>query len=239
MFFEKNLGLAPIEPKKALEFCKRHHPDRYETFAKEIENDPTTLILDFENIISGLEKLPIYGSMMKLARTGKIEDDMEKSWLSFFSTHHQLRSHQYLNNLTELYEKQGRAKFEAYIELKWQLSGTEFMTEETITAFKRKWTVYRTPKKIIPLSDAPIVGTPHLQFVTIAPDTLITIEYHDASTGMGIEYRERIPPNIYNLFIRSIIQYATKGLAFYNQKDAQKCQELSAWRGRRRALRVN
>lgn len=233
VFFEKDLGLAPITPEKALEFCKRHYADKYEELSKEIESRPETLILDFENIISGLENLPIYGALINLARTGRITTEIDKSWIALFTTHHQLRSHEYLQKLIKSYEAKGRAKFEALIELKWALSSLKFMAEESLIAFKRKWTLYRTPKKIIPLSDAPIVGTPHMQFVTVAPDTLITIEYY-LSDGLGIEYKQRIPNNIYNLFVRSVIQYATKGLVFFTEKDAEKCKERPAWNARRR-----
>ena len=233
VFFEKGLGLAEITQEKALEFCRRHHADRYEEFSKDVESNPETLILDFENIFSGLEQMPIYTTMINSARTGKIETDMDKSWIAFFTTHHQLRSHAYLQNLFEAYEAKGRAKFEALIELKWALSRKDFMTEETVSAFRRKWTLYRTPRKIIPLSDAPIVGTPKMQFVTIAPDTLITIEYYNAD-GLGVEYGSRIPTHVYNLFLRTISKYATKGLVFSTEKAAEKWRESAAWKARRK-----
>jgi hypothetical protein len=228
--YEKHLGIAEMSPGAMLDFCKRNYPDKYETFAKKMEDHPETLYLDFENVFTKLEQLPIYTTLLNCIRKRGIETMEEKSWIAMFLTHHVLRSHIYLN-------KEGMEKFEALVKLKWSLEDNTFMAWEMVQLVDRVWIVYKLEKPILPLSDGPIIGSPSgTLFAPLAPNTLLTVLPQKNIAGLGIKYLNRIPPSIYKHYMRLTADNTHKGLVFTEQKDAVKCQESVWWKKRRHAF---
>lgn len=233
--YEKHLGIAKLEKDKVLDFCKRHHPDKLDEITKELENDEGKYIIDFENIFSGLEKIPLYSSVLDVVKSGRVEDDQQKAWLSTFLTHHVLRTPQYLNTLIEHNKKNGVEKFETLITLKWSLGGTLFLTPEIIAVYQKQWTIYKLDKMSLPLSDFPIVATPSHIFSPLGPDLLLAVSTKSAR-GLGINYESRIPPDLYKLYMRTTINKANKGLVFSDEEYLRKCQETVWWYKRRKYL---
>src|SRR5262245_40302338 len=59
--YDKNFGLAEISPEDAKDFCKRHFPEEYDQFCKDMDaQGEGHYILDFENILTTLEQTPAY-----------------------------------------------------------------------------------------------------------------------------------------------------------------------------------
>ncbi len=54
--FDKNLGMAEITRESAEDFVKRHHPGKFEEFARTNATAEYPVFLDFEDILSGLER---------------------------------------------------------------------------------------------------------------------------------------------------------------------------------------
>jgi hypothetical protein len=64
LHFDKNLGEAEMTPDDLRDFCKRHHPDQYDEFCRDMENRPETLYLNFEDILTGIENGPAYKALL-------------------------------------------------------------------------------------------------------------------------------------------------------------------------------
>lgn len=234
--FEKYLGVAEMTPEALLDFCKRHYPDKYDSFAQEMKDHPETVYLDIENLFSKLEELPIYQSLLDVVRRGTVLTIVEKSWLALFLTHHVLRSHVYLNSLVEAYKEEGMQKFEALVKLKWSLEDPMFMAPEGAHLVESYWTIYKINRSILPLSDAPIVGAPSgTLYATLAPNMLLVVEQRRIR-GLGIGYANRIPTNLYRECLRTTIDHTHKGLIFSDKKSLMKCQNTTWWQKRRKAF---
>lgn len=233
--FRKNLGIAELQKDKVLEFCKRHYPDQLEEFKKDLEKDDGEYIIDFENLFTGLEKVPIYTSVLDCIKTGIIIDDQQKAWMSTFLTHHVLRSPRYLEALIEHNRKEGIEKFETLITLKWSLSGKVFLTPEIMSVYSKQWTLYKLDNMLLPLSDFPIIGTPSCLFAPLSPNFLLMVTPKPAQ-GLGINYESRIPSNLYNQFLRATIQKTDMGLIFAEEKYLLKCKKTKWWHKRRQSL---
>ena len=54
--FDKNLGMAEITRESAEDFVKRHHPDKFEEFARTNATAKYPVFLDIVDILSGLER---------------------------------------------------------------------------------------------------------------------------------------------------------------------------------------
>ena len=236
LHYEKYLGVAEMTPQAMLDFCRRVHPDKYDTFAKEMEDHPETLYLDFENVFSKLEELPVYQELLQLIKTGVIKTLEQKSWIAMFLTHHVLRSHVYVNKLTDAYKNEGMDKFEALVKLKWSLEDPNFMAWESFQLVDRHWIVYNLDRPILPLSDCPIVGSPSgVLFATLAPHIILAVERKRA-VDLGISYINRIPSAKFKEYMRCTIGNTSKGLIFTDKKDLLKCQDSVWWKKRRRFI---
>ena len=233
--YEKNLGLAELPKDKVLEFCRRHHPDRLDEVTQDFKNYEGDYIIDFENLFSTFERVPIYDNVLECAKTGIIKDDEHKAWVSMFLTHHVLRSPQYLDALIERNKNRGIEKFETLITLKWSLQEKVFLTKEIISVYKRQWTIYKIDSMPLPLSDFPIIATRGSVFAPLGPDVLLFVTSQDAH-GVGISYERRIPDQIMKEFLRTTIFRINKGLVFSDEQYLLKCKESQWWKKRRKDL---
>ena len=58
--YDKNLGVAEISRNAIEKFVKKYHPDQYEEFIFENNKTDYPVYLDFEEILTALEKMPPY-----------------------------------------------------------------------------------------------------------------------------------------------------------------------------------
>jgi len=99
--FDKGIGIAEITPDAMKRFCKRFFPEKYDTFVKNMEGHPETLLMPFEQVLDSLEKSPAYQTLLAVATKENIENRDEIAYLSAFVTFQHLRSHALLRSTLE------------------------------------------------------------------------------------------------------------------------------------------
>ena len=173
--FDKNLGVAEITSEGAKQFCKRHHPDKYESFCRESNEDEYPVYIDFEEILTHLEKMIPYRVLLDIIRRQDLANGHEKVFLASFVYLQLLRSHAIMNSMLEWNSELGIKKFEYFIMLKWGLSDSDFLYQAVAPLVFSRWTLYRTNVDTFPLCDSPVLVRPQSIMIAISPRLLLEI----------------------------------------------------------------
>lgn len=173
--YDKNLGVAEITLKAAADFTRRYHPDQYDKFVEESKDSHYPILLDFESILTALEGMPPYSTMMKVALTGNIDNAVEKAFLGSFVVLQCLRSHAIMNSMLEWNDDLGYAKFEHFVTLKWMLEDTDTLFNLVSPIVCCRWVLFKAPPHSLPLCDSPVLVKPESIMVAISPSLLLEI----------------------------------------------------------------
>ena len=125
--FDKGIGIAEITPAAAKDFCKRHFPDDYNHFEKYMKNHPETLLLDFENILSSIEKSPAYETLYNTIEKQRIDTHEELAFLSGFIIFQRIRSHAIFRSMLEFADIMEIERFEYFWLLKNLLGNPDYL----------------------------------------------------------------------------------------------------------------
>ena len=174
--YDKNLGVAEISRKTAEEFARRYHPSRYENFALANKNATYPVFIDFEQILTELEKLPPYKVLLQVIQQNRIKSAEEKAYLGCFIVLQNLRSHAIMNAMIQSHEELQEHKFEHFVTLKWMIGDTKFLFSLVYPIVARQWTLFAVGANLFPLCDSPILVKPHSIMVALSPRLLLEID---------------------------------------------------------------
>ena len=116
-----------ISREVAEDFGRRHHSNHYEKFLRDNSKTAYPLFIDFEDLLTAIEKLPPYQLLLKGALTGKVESAMEKANIGTLVILQLLRSHSVMNAMIDRHHEIGYSKFEHFVTLRWLLSDQKFL----------------------------------------------------------------------------------------------------------------
>lgn len=174
--FDKNLGVAEITKVSAESFARRHHPEKYDAFIKKNVEKDYPVFLDFEDILTSLEKMPPYKVLLNVAKKGGISSAEEKAFLGCFIVLQLYRSHAIMNSMLEWHETMELEKFEHFVTLKWFLSDRQLLFNAVNPIVLCKWTFFKLKKDVFPLCDSPILVNPNSIMVAISPRLMLEIK---------------------------------------------------------------
>ena len=100
--FDKNLGMAEITRESAEDFVKRHHPGKFEEFARTNATAEYPVFLDFEDILSGLERTTAYQTLMEVAKLRRIRSAVDRGFLACFLALQHQRCHAIMTSMIQL-----------------------------------------------------------------------------------------------------------------------------------------
>jgi hypothetical protein len=172
--YDKNLGVAEITKTSASEFVRRRHPDQYAEFIKDATSN-YPVFLDFENILTGMEGLDPYRTLMKVALKGSIDNVVQKANLGSFVLLQCIRSHSIMNSMIELYGDLGYEKFEHFVTLKWMLEDTQHLFNLVNPIVCCQWILFKSTSFSFPLCDSPVLVTPESIMIALSPNLLLEI----------------------------------------------------------------
>ncbi|MBI9086697.1 MAG: hypothetical protein JEZ11_24080 [Desulfobacterales bacterium] len=227
--YDKNLGVAEISKEAAEEFAKKYHPDQYETFLLANENAEYPVYIDFEQILSELEKLPPYKVLLQVAQKGRIESAEEKAHLGCFVVIQNIRSHAIMNAMIQLHEKE--YKFEHFVTLKWMLGDTDFLFSLVYPIVTCRWTLFGVNEHLFPLCDSPILIKPKSIMVALSPRLLLEIEREVPAREGEWRLRRTINTSKLNEFRRRTIGNTFREI-IGNEKTLKKWKDTRAFRER-------
>lgn len=185
--FQKSLGLAEISRTEFDSWVKKAHPNEYDNFKIHSKHSDYPLLLDFENIFSGLESTPAYLTMLDVVRNRNISNIQEKTFLSAFIVLQHLRSHSILNSIFEWNQELKITKFEYLINLKWNLSDQYFLFEKIQPFINSTWIFHTANENIFPLCDSPVLINPINTLIALSPRLLLEIQHQNP------EYSDLMP----------------------------------------------
>lgn len=203
--FDKNLGVAEISRNAIEKFVKKYHPDQYEEFIFENNKTDYPVYLDFEEILTALEKMPPYKVLLDVAKKRKIETTEEKAFLGCFLIIQQLRSHAIMNAMIQFYSELQEYKFEHFITLKWMLSDPNFLFSLVAPIVDCQWTLFDVEDNIFPQCDTPILVNAQSIMVAISPQLLLEVERNAPSGDTICDIRNTIDESKYDEFRRRMI----------------------------------
>jgi hypothetical protein len=174
--YDKNLGVAEITREAALEFARRYHPDRYDEFLAQSANSTYPIFLDIEDFLSGIEKMPPYEVLMRVATTNQLSTADDMSNLAAFVVIQCLRSHAIMNSMIEWHAELGRPKFEHFVTLRWMLSDTSSLFALVLPLVCGKWRLYSAEADELPLCDSSVLVSEKGIMVALSPRLLLEIE---------------------------------------------------------------
>ncbi len=173
--YEKYMGVAEITLEALKDFYKRNKPQDYENFAQKAVESNYPLVLDFENILTGIEKTPAYQVLCAVIKRQAIASRDEKAFLAIFIYFQFLRGHAIQNSINEIGKEINIHKFENLIALKESLSTPDFYYPVVSKIALSQWILYRTEKDTFPLTDSPILSKNNSIMIALSPRLLLEI----------------------------------------------------------------
>ena len=203
--FDKNLGVAEITLDNMKKFVNRHRPEEYDDFKKNAKETDYPLYLDFESILTGIEKLPSYSALLNVIRGQNIVSIDEKAFLASFIYYQYLRSHAIMNSSLEWGLKNKIEKFEYFVLLKWHLANTNSLFQQVAPITFSEWTLYKLDKDTFPLTDSPVLIGSNGIMVSLSPRLLLETSRIPALNSDGLTIKNGIDDDKLNEFrIRTI-----------------------------------
>lgn len=230
--YDKHLGVAEITQESAAEFAKRHHPEKYEEFSCQSAYAQYPVYIDFEDILTGIEGLPPYTVLRKVATTGNISTCEDKVFLGCFIVLQFLRSHAIMNSMVQWHETLSRPKFEHFVTLKWLLSDTEALFGAVHPLVDCRWTLYHTSSATFPLCDSPVLVQPESIMVALSPRVIVEIQRTVPADDGELCLVRRIPDSKIDEFRRRTIANTFREVIFGNLQVLQSWKESSEFQRR-------
>lgn len=230
--YDKNLGVAEITRESAEEFARRHHSDSYDDFVRENADAHYPIYMDFEGILTGIEKLPPYTALLDVGTTGEIRTVEQKAFMGCFVVLQFLRSHAIMNAMVQWQDTLQHPKFEHFMTLKWFLSDTEALFRLVHPLVACRWVLYKALVDTFPLCDSPVLIHPSSIMVSLSPRVLLEIERTvPASQGEWCS-EQSVPDTKVDEFRRRTIANTFREVIFSDRQVLQNWQSSSEFRKR-------
>lgn len=175
--YSQGRGTSEITAEGLKAFYRRYWPkENYDDFAREVDADPSSMLLDTENLFTQSEKMDDYKTLVSIIRKQGIEHPIEKGWLAVFLIVHQMRSHAIMESLIEWGIQHGEAEFEFFLTLKHLWGDANFMFDLVRPVAFGCWTFYIVDADTFPLCDNPILHSGNTVMVALSPRMLLEID---------------------------------------------------------------
>ena len=230
--FDKNFGIAEITFESAKIFCKRHHPEKYEEFCLNKNNDPYPIYINFEDILTAFENNIGYQVLLSIIKRRDIASIAEKSFLATFIHFQFLRSHAIINTALEWNANIGIEKFEYFVLLKWALSNPNFYLHAISRLSLSQWILYKTNEDKFPLTDSPILVNTESVMVALSPRLLLEVSLKTPAKKSGWVVRNNIDQNTLNEFQTRTINNTFREIIFSNGNLLEKWKKTSMFQKR-------
>jgi hypothetical protein len=222
--FDKNLGIAEITPESMKDFCLRHYPLQYKEFCKALEKQPESVFLDFEDILTFMEKADGYQSLMEAVTFNGIKNVIHKGFLTCHIVLQAMRSHEMMNSMINTMGLLGLPKWEYFWTLKNAWGNPFVLARATKPLAFSRWILYRTEEHTFPLCDSPVMIRENTLMMVLSPRLLLEIKLNEQSTEDSWTIRKGINSSKYWEFRRRSILNSFKEIIFHDPK------ELENWR---------
>jgi hypothetical protein len=235
VFFEKNLGLAEMTPASMKDFCRRWFPDDYPEVARDIDEHPDTLVLDFENHFGGIEKHG-HPFLLEAARHGRLTSVHHKGFVTCLVITQAMRSHEFMSSMVARTSAAAVEKWEYFWILKQIWSDRVALARAVAPLAGARWTLYRTEQHRFPLCDSPVMINRGNVMMTLTPRLLAEIDLTAQAPEDKWVVQDGISASKFREFRRRSIQNTFKDIIFANREELETWKTLPEFRTRVRNL---
>lgn len=237
--FDKDIGVAELTPETQKDFCKRRYPSEYDSLCRSIENHEETLYMDFEEILTGMERLASYETLMEVVVSGGIRSVVQKGFLTCHLVLQAMRSHEMMNSMIDTLSSIGIPKWEYLWMLKNAWSNKFVLARATTTLAFSQWLLHVTDKHTYPLCDSPVMINENTLMAVLSPRILLEININEPHPEDKWTVRNGISSSKYREFRRRSIQNSFKHIIFHDPEELRIWQKTPEFKTRSSDLRDN
>jgi hypothetical protein len=225
VFFQKKAGLAVITREGALDFCLRMYPSEYKDLKKYYDENKDTVILDFENHFTEIERL-CRNELKSVIHTASIDNINSKTFISFFVYTQIFRNHNTLKNIENIYSNNGMPKFEVFMDFKNIISSPELLMATLSPFVNSEWIIYKSKEHLFPISDSCVLLNNENLLVPLSPDLLLRINYHNliSAEAQSCITKNIISDSLISEFTDRTIQNSNREIVFSDSSLLKKWQ---------------
>jgi len=236
VFYDKKLGLADISTDSTKRFYLRRFPSEYAAFCKYLEEHPEPLVLDFENIFSGLDDPHVRRAFTTAARIGGFESTAHKGFVTALVVMQAMRSHEFMASTIEQAAAQGIDKWEYFWLLKSAWADPSMLSRTGTVLAMARWTLYKTREARFPLCDSPVMINPTNVMLILSPRLLAEIDLTVQAEEHECQVKEGIGASKYREFRRRTIDNTYKDIIFSDSATLEEWRSLPEFKFRMKAL---
>jgi len=236
LHYSKNLGVAEITPESMKRVFRRWAPQDYERLISDVDRNPASLYLDFEDILTGVEKVGGYPWLMRAAQIGGVESAMHKGFLLVALIIHAMRSHELMTSMLHASSRGKFDKWEYFWLLKNAWSNPLVLARALTPLAMGEWTFYLTDDHCFPLCDSPVMIQRDTLMVILSPRLLLEINLNVARPEDHWNMRHGIDSHKYRQFRRRAISNSFKEIIFNDPKLLEVWRQLREYKKRVREL---
>lgn len=234
--YDKGLGIAEISTESMKQFIKRRRPEEYEAYCRFVSENPESLYLDFEDILTAVEGKQGYDALMQAARIGGVASAEHKGFLTSLLVMHAMRSHELMGSMAGEHGAAGTAKWEYFWLLKNAWGNFLTMARAAVPLAHGQWTFYRTPAHRFPLCDSPVMVHQNTVMAVLSPRLLLEVNLNVAVPEDQWKVRDGISLSKYREFRRKSILNSFKEIISHDRATLAEWQSLPEFRMRAAAL---
>jgi hypothetical protein len=222
--YEDGIGTAEMSPESMKEFCRRRFPQEYAKVAEYIDENPDTLIMDFEHILRSLEEMHGIKHLIQAAMLDGFSSTEHKGFIACLLIIHAMRSHEFMTAMLQRTSGGGMPKWEYFWMLKNAWGNRLVLARAVSPLGLGRWTLYRTPSHRFPLCDSPVMINRDNLMMVLSPRLLLEIDLTVQKREDEWFVRDGISSSKYREFRRRSIQNTFKDILFSDEA------ELDVWR---------
>jgi hypothetical protein len=235
--FDKDLGVAEVTPESMKDFYRRRFPSEYENFCQYLEEHPDILYMDFEDILTGIEGLDGYKSLMGAVTDCAIQDVFHKGFLTCHIVLQAMRSHEMMNSMVKTMNSIGMQKWEYFWLLKNALGNKLVLARATTALAFSRWVLYVVEDHSYPLCDSPIMIQEKTLMAVLSPRLLLEINLNEPAQENKWTVRQGINKSKFREFQRRSIQNSFKEIIFHDRTVLERWRNTREFKNRSRDLR--
>lgn len=230
--YDEGIGTAEMSSESMKDFCRRRFPEDYPYVAQYINENPETLIMDFEHILRSMEEMHGVRHLIHAAATGGFSSVEHKGFIACLLIIHAMRSHEFMTGMLDRGKATGMTKWEYFWLLK-NAWGNRLVLARAVTPLGLgRWTLYRTSSHRFPLCDSPVMINRDNVMMLLSPRLLLEIDLTTQKREHEWFVREGISSSKYREFRRRSIQNTFKDILFSDRGELEEWRRLPEFKAR-------
>lgn len=224
VFFEHGMGLSDITYNSIIDFANRNNESCFNDIINLSPDSYSDLVIDFENFFTTMEDL-VKEQLVNIIVKNEINTISEKAYIASFISDLIVRNYKNFDNLSLIYEKMNKPKFELFWNLRNDFSNPVVHQQLIIPIVASEWILYRTSCFKFPLGDQPVLSNKRNILIALSPTLLLKVNLKKKVSPKKIcKNKKGVNYFVYREFMQRTISDSFREIIF-NDEDL-----LNSWK---------